>query len=577
MSEHRVLALKWRPARFSEVVGQDHVVKTLSNALAQNKVAHAYLFTGPRGVGKTTCARILAKAVNCEKGAGPEPCGTCSICAEIDSSRSLDVMEIDAASTGKVDEIRDLRELVRIAPARARKKIFIIDEVHSMKTDAFNALLKTLEEPPPHVIFILATTEARRVPPTIHSRCQRFNFHPIGPNTILSALKKIAEAEKLKIDDPALALIAKAARGAMRDAQMLLEQAAAYASDTITVKDLRELLGLIEHEWVERFLNVLHEGDPKGGMKLLDELLEAGRDPEELLSEAHEQLRDGLMAKLGADVPALSGESLLTAPERRDWFSSEELLTLLGHTRRAMEEIASRQISHPRIAAELALTRMLRRERPLAWEEVQAELDRLGSAMGLPVSAAPASEPRASAAPPLRTPAHQNAAARPGAGPKPGLEAAAAAPRPAASDKGPAELPMEELAQWWPKALERLKFTAPTAYVYLKEVRVTGREGNKLLLVSNSAYHRQGLSSGEMKEAVEKALSDLAGESLMVEVRAPESRQSKPGANPDRGNPSPAENRFASQPAWLDHEPLVKASLEIFSARILERKGPDQK
>ncbi len=576
-----MLALKWRPVRFGDVVGQPHIVRTLTNALAQGKVSHAYLFAGPRGVGKTTCARILAKAVNCEKASGGEPCGTCPMCVEIGEGRALDVIEIDAASTGKTEDIRDLRDLVRLAPARARRKVFVIDEVHSMSGQAFNALLKTLEEPPPHVIFILATTDVGKVPATVHSRCQRFEFHPLGPATIFAHLKKIAEAEGIKAEEAALNLIAKAANGAMRDGQMLLEQAASYSGGKVTLLELRDLLGLLDREWVEKFLEILRAGSPKDGLTLLDELIEAGHDPLELLSETQEELRDALMARLGVNAIGMASAPYLADPARRDWFGEEDLLALIGHVRRAMDEISAARLSHPRVAAELAFARLLRRERPLSWEEVEEQLARLESALS----------------------------SSPGASPAASLGRPAPAPAPRAQAVPPAA-PLDP--EWWPKALEKLKAEMPGVYVFIKDMRYIGLEGDVVRLSTLSAYHREGLSGGEMKDAVEAALSSLAGRKLRVQVSSegesrPAAGSAPAGPGPEPGPPSaspasaprngtssrsdapkapqsqpgpqrPALNALASAgPDWVKHEPLVEASLDIFKARILELKRPGRK
>jgi DNA polymerase-3 subunit gamma/tau len=553
--DHRVLALKWRPQKFSDVVGQPHVIRTLTNALTRGKVAHAYLFSGPRGVGKTTCARILARAVNCEKGAGPEPCGECSICREITTGRCLDVIEIDAASTGKTEDIRDLREVVRLAPARARRKVFIIDEVHSMSSQAYNALLKTLEEPPAHVMFILATTDAHKVPVTIHSRCQRFDFHPLGPATVSGHLKRIASEEGINADDAALALIAKASRGAMRDAQMLLEQAAAFASGDLSSAVVRDLLGLVEREWVERFLVVVRDRDVKAGLGLLDELIEAGRSPDELLEEVQEELRDALMAKLGAEV-APQSQGFLTSGERVRWFGEEELLSLLAHVKRAIEELSVRQISHPRIAAELAVARLLRRERALAWEEVEDQLKKLETAM------------RQGGPPPVK------------------YDSPASPMEPAPAGN---LLSLPDIARQWPQILDRLKGAEPAAVAYLKGARCAGLRGNMLILEVASQFHRDGLESPGIRVSVENALSSLAGQKVAIDIKSGGADDATKGVGGGPGGGKapemhtegsrPADGKFTvkpppAPPEWVEREPLIKAALEVFKARVVGLKHP---
>src|SRR6266849_2589052 len=245
---YQVIARKWRPQTFGEVVGQEHVTRTLVNAIRANRVAHAYIFSGPRGVGKTTTARILAKALNCVKGPTPDPCNQCDACKEITAGTSLDVIEIDAASNRGIDQIRELREMVRYAPAASRNKVVILDEAHMLTGEASNALLKTLEEPPDRVIFVMATTEPENLADTIRSRSQHFHFRALSFAEIVQTLEKIAREEKLEIDSGALAVMARAAEGSLRDALSLLEQAMAYCGTTITDTQVRELLGAVERK-----------------------------------------------------------------------------------------------------------------------------------------------------------------------------------------------------------------------------------------------------------------------------------------------------------------------------------------
>jgi DNA polymerase-3 subunit gamma/tau len=237
---------KWRPQNFEEIIGQEYNIKTLKNAISNNRVSHCYIFCGPRGTGKTSTARILAKALNCKKGTTPEPCNKCENCISISNGSSMDVVEIDAASNRGINEIRELREKVKYLPNILRKKVYIIDEVHMLTTEAFNALLKVLEEPPEHVIFIMATTEPNKVLPTIISRCQRFDFFPIPIDKIKERLAKIARSEKITISNPALSLVSKYADGSLRDADGILEQLAAFGEDKIEIKDVTSLLGVTD-------------------------------------------------------------------------------------------------------------------------------------------------------------------------------------------------------------------------------------------------------------------------------------------------------------------------------------------
>src|SRR5919206_4545550 len=261
--KYQVIARKFRPQVFDDVVGQKPIVQTLQNAIQLNRIGHAYLFSGPRGVGKTTTARILAKGLNCEQGPTITPCNVCASCLEIASGRSIDVFEIDAASNTGVDNIRELRENAKYAAARARYKIFIIDEVHMLSTSAFNALLKILEEPPPHVVFIMATTERHKVPATILSRCQQFIFRTISAVEIQAHLLQIADRAGVKIDDRALSYIVKASEGSMRDAQSLLDQIISFSGQEVVDEDVRDVLGFIPAEVLDRTLEGLAQRDSK--------------------------------------------------------------------------------------------------------------------------------------------------------------------------------------------------------------------------------------------------------------------------------------------------------------------------
>ncbi|MCH8540586.1 MAG: DNA polymerase III subunit gamma/tau [Opitutales bacterium] len=275
---YQVIARKWRPQVFEDVVGQEHIVRTLQNAIERNRIAHAYLLVGPRGTGKTTTARIFAKALNCEKGPTVRPCNECASCKAITNGSSMDVLEIDGASNNSVDQIRDLRDDVRYAPSQGNFKIYIIDEVHMLSSAAFNALLKTLEEPPAHVKFIFATTEAHKVLPTIVSRCQRFELKPIAATLIAERLQHIAEAENIKVEPAALEAIARLASGGMRDAQSTLDQMIAFCGEEITAQDVEDVYGLLSAERIVHLRDAILQGDEQTILDSVDALDSEGRD-----------------------------------------------------------------------------------------------------------------------------------------------------------------------------------------------------------------------------------------------------------------------------------------------------------
>ena len=377
-----VLARKWRPQRFEDIVGQGHVTRVLRNAIAAGRIAHAYLFTGVRGVGKTTAARILAKALNCEKRSTPDPCGECTSCTEIRGGNSIDVYEIDGASNRGIDEVRQIIENSRYQPAKSRFKIYIIDEVHQITRDAFNALLKTLEEPPPFVKFILATTEPHRLPETILSRCQRFDFRRILTREIVQRLGEIAQKESLRITDGALLLVAREAEGSMRDAQSLLEQILSYAAPGAGTEESRpaiderlveDVLGVTERRVLYDLSGAVIQGDANKCVELIAQVVNQGRDVTRLSRELVEHFRNLLVARLakeqrrqgdeGEAAPGLFAQLLdLPDQEIKDLrqqaadLSADALLDYFRFMAEGDEEVA--RSSYPRFALEAALIRL---------------------------------------------------------------------------------------------------------------------------------------------------------------------------------------------------------------------------
>ena len=360
LMSYLVLARKWRPQKFEDVINQKHVVLTLQNALKTRRLANAYLFTGPRGIGKTTIARILAKSINCERGISPTPCNECDSCRDITESRSLDVLEIDGASNRGIDEIRNLRESLKYAPNPGKHKIYIIDEVHMLTNEAFNALLKTLEEPPTRVMFIFATTEPHKVPATIISRCQRFDFKRISINEIISHLKHICEQEKIDIDDEALFLIARKAEGGMRDSQSLLDQAISFCGSKITSKDIIDLLGIIEWEIFFNFTDYIISKKIKEGLNLVETVFFNGYDLVEFLSGLSEHFRNILMVKATGSINFIEASDNYKKryQEISTQFEEPDLLQLIQIASDAQYTI--KRSSNPRIFMEMVVMKMIR-------------------------------------------------------------------------------------------------------------------------------------------------------------------------------------------------------------------------
>jgi len=415
---YQVLARKYRPQRFADVAGQEHVTRTLMNALAQDRIAHGYIFSGHRGIGKTTIARIVAQALNCRTEIGtqarptPEPCGTCDSCIEIRQGNAVDVIEIDAATNRGIDEIRELRDAARYAPSRDRYKIYILDEAHQITDAAFNALLKTLEEPPAHVIFMMATTEPENIPQTIRSRCQHFSFHAVKFDDILAQLRMIATAEEVDAEDNALALLAEAGDGSMRDALSIMDQAIASAPlengrAVLSGAQIRELMGSVPNAVFERLLEAVAAGQSAELMEQLNLLVNAGHSPSSLARQMVRYLRNALMAKLGGEQTELlqiSGDERARAARTALLFTEEELTRNLQIVLRTFDDLNYRQ--EQRFHLELGLLKLIHAQRLLPLEELLS-----GAALGTGTRVTPTAAPRSLAQP--ARPATPPAAAAP--------------------------------------------------------------------------------------------------------------------------------------------------------------------
>lgn len=355
MPLRQVFTLKYRPQTFAELLIQDHVRETLTKAIERNRLANAYLFAGPRGVGKTTTARILSKSLNCLSYEKPTvtPCNTCSVCLEIAESRSMDVLEIDGASNRGIDQVRELREGIKYAPVQCRYKVYIIDEVHMLTNEAFNALLKTLEEPPPHAKFIFATTAVHKVPLTIISRCQRFDFRKATPAEIIQRLTWIAEKEGIRISHKALAAIARFANGAIRDAEGLLDQLATYSPEGIELTQVEEVLGLVPADLFSQYAQLIAEGNAKGLIEFIDRLFSSGYDFMEFYSGAALHFRNLLFFKLGGDdqETGLTPEEIAELKKEAEWFDVKRLLNILSTL--SKNEAAAKHSLLPRVLLEL--------------------------------------------------------------------------------------------------------------------------------------------------------------------------------------------------------------------------------
>ncbi len=448
-----VIARKWRPQTFEEVVGQPHVTRTLQNAIRLDRIAHAYLFTGARGVGKTSIARILAKALNCEKGPAPSPCGQCSNCREIAQGNSVDVLEIDGASNRGIDNIRELRETVRYRPAKGRYKVYIIDEVHMLTTEAFNALLKTLEEPPSHVVFIFATTEPHKIPATILSRCQRFDFRRISLAGLVEHLKRITEGEGAHFSDTVLFSIAGEADGSMRDAQSLLEQLLAFSGDGLPDEEILDILGVIDRRSVLRAGEAVVSGDVQGCLDLVEDIYRRGVDNRRFCQHLCDHFRNLLVLSMSDERRSrlnLPDEEKTLLREQASKTSPQSLHLYFQMLLRGEEEI--RRSSMPKIALEMLLLRMAQLPK---LESLDSLLERIGSLENTLRGELPGGRNMpAGGKGPARSPAPADfpASPRPSAGPAPSSRPVKNSPAPARPEPPPE--PVEKAGETGSEAAE---------------------------------------------------------------------------------------------------------------------------
>ena len=549
---------RWRPKTFEEIIGQERITRTLQNAIKTGRTSHAYLFAGHRGTGKTTTARIFAKALNCAKGPIPTPCNECAPCEAISRGVSMDVIEIDGASNTSVDDVRDLKEKIVLAPTESRYKVYIIDEVHMLSTSAFNALLKTLEEPPAHAVFILVTTEPHRIPPTVLSRCQRFDFRRVSFAEITTRLRTIAKEDGIAIDEAALAQIVRNADGSVRDAESVLDQLSAYTDGKIDRALVTSVLGLVDDDTAASFADATIARDIAATLRLAQEATDAGKDIRQLLRTLLEHFRDLLLVKTCG--PAAS--DILDAPVERftqlqaqvEGTGVAELLRAVRVLNDAVSD--SRWSTQPRLALEVALIRLARPEMDPSTEGLLARIERLEAGGGVAKTAgtpALSAGPSAPMAPPRTPPPAHPAPTRRPRGRTESVEA------PGSQSPGNGDVvTIDEVRRQWARVLEDVKRTKMICHALLIEGTPLEVTDNVLIVGLRSAYnfHVDNLHRPENREVVESALARVLSRPLRFQCRLHETPAAAPAASPPAGvEPS-----------------LVAKARELFGAEIVEEK-----
>ncbi|TDI47106.1 MAG: DNA polymerase III subunit gamma/tau [Acidobacteria bacterium] len=578
---YEVLALKYRPKVFEDLVGQEAVTRTLTNAIQQDRIAHAFLFAGVRGVGKTTTARILAKALNCESGPTVRPCGTCAACEEIARGRSLDVLEIDGASNAGVEQVRELIDSARYAPSRDRFKIYIIDEVHMLSTAAFNALLKTLEEPPPTVKFIFATTEHHKIPDTILSRCQEHEFRTVAPGEIANQLRMIAKAEGIEITEGAIRTLARAASGSMRDGISALDQVIAASSEKIEEHDVTELLGLIERDVLRQTANALTGQDTASILKIVNELVRSGRDLRNFISALMQYFRDILVAKVAPEASELFELPDETAGLEKfaGELSEEDLLRALELL--TQTEIALRSSPEPRFHVEVALLKLSQLRKLASFEDLLERFEALVAGEPPPPSSGsapkPAAKPRVVAKPTKpKTEASPSPEAKAGPPPQATQDASAPDDWTARDDFPPlSEAEGEPSSDFMSQLIEQLKTAKPMLHAIVSRHTSYELDGNRLTLkfLSSQKVLAEQLEQKMLKDLLEEQASRLADRKLSVTVRVQEN-----GASKDAPPPAPIETEDKSSEDLQERarrDPLVRQFIDTFQGEIQSVKKPE--
>ena len=556
---YQVFARKYRPQTFDDLVGQAHVTRTLKNAVEQNRLAHAYLFVGPRGIGKTSTARILAKALNCVHGPTITPCGVCDSCKEITAGNSLDVLEIDGASNNGVEQVRELRDNVRYAPSKGHFKIYIIDEVHMLTSAAFNALLKTLEEPPPHVKFIFATTEPQKVLPTILSRCQRFDLHRIPANLIADHLQFIAGKEKVTLAPAAAHAIAKGADGGLRDAESMLDQLVAFCGEQIAEEDVLNVFGFTSEQTVANFTGRILSGATAEALELLHAEAGNGKDMMKLMSDLIAYLRDLLVFKVKPDAVADEfNPELQTALETQsEEIETDRLLELIDQF--AGAEARMKWAPNKKLHFEIAIIKAIQTLAQVTLNEVIENLAALRDGKTLPEVKIQKQPTAARAAPQSNA---SRVAEKPAVNAKPAPPAAPSTPPAPAADLNPEEL--------WQKAVEQIRARRPLIRGWIESAKLLGQEGRFLVLgfPPDQKTAMESIALPRNRDFLENLLKEISGRDWNLKLSLKEGLVVETPEHDRVAEEKPRAKKSSETTTTFKDDPLIREALEIFQGEI---------
>jgi len=563
-----VMARKYRPQSFDEVVGQSHVTTTLKHAIQTNRISHAYLFAGPRGTGKTTVARILAKALNCKEGPTPAPCNLCDSCKEITIGRSLDVMEIDGASNNSVDDIRTLRENIRYVPSQQKYKVYIIDEVHMLSDSAFNALLKTLEEPPAHAIFIFATTEPHKLPQTVLSRCQRFDFRRIPTTDLIKTIQDIAKKENIEIEKEASYILARRADGSLRDVLSLLDQVIAYGggseSDeeekkTITPKLVSETLGLVDQEKLFEVTDAIGQKDAIKGISILNELIDSGIDLPEFVNSMLQHLRNLLVIKVGGDSNVLfdlSDNYIRKYKDRSSAFSDGDLLRMIKVVADLNQNL--KRASDPRILLEMTLMKLLKMESSVNLAEVLDKLNLLEGRQPGCGNSRDVAKPET-----LPTQPSKSTATKQSIKIEEKEEQSFSPTAKTTSSDNIEELSLKDIQNRWADVLGKIKKTKLSLWSLLKEGEVMRLEDDTLTVEFHNGrnFHKKQAERKENFNLIQKALGEVFDQPFRLKFELNEAKMSS--------SAKPGDLKSTASQDEVTKDPLVKSIMDTFEGEII--------